>query len=88
VYPGDFQDVIANVSAFADLWPLGPRRLDLSLMNGTSELDAMYLEMDVVAPTTTNTTPAGILGIPIETIVLSVIATLLVVGVVLVLRRR
>jgi len=88
VYPGDFQDVIANVSAIADLWPLGPRRLDLSLMNGTTELDSMYLEMDVIAPTTTSTTSGGILGIPIETIVLSLIATVLVVVVVLILRRR
>jgi hypothetical protein len=87
VYPGDFQEVIANVSAAAGLWPLGPRRLDLSLVNGTTEIDSMYLEMNVIAPETT-TTPVGILGIPIETIVLSIIATLLVVGVILVLRRR
>jgi uncharacterized membrane protein len=83
---GTYQDITATVSAEAGLWPLGPRRLDLGLMNGTTELDAMYIEMDVVAPTTT--TPSGVLGIPIETIVLSLVATGLVVLIVVVLRRR
>ena len=36
---GTYQDIIATVSAEAGLWPLGPRRLDLGLMNGTTELD-------------------------------------------------
>ena len=84
---GTYQDITATVSAEAGLWPLGPRRLDLGLMNGTTELDTMYIEMDVVAPTTTNTAN-GILGIPIETIVLSLVATGLVVLVVVILRRR
>jgi uncharacterized membrane protein len=83
---GTYQDITATVSAEAGLWPLGPRRLDLGLMNGTSELDTMYIEMNVVAPTTT--TPSGVLGIPTETIVLSLVATVLVVLVVVVLRRR
>jgi succinate-acetate transporter protein len=48
----------------------------------------MYLEMNVIAPTTTNTSPFGLLGIPIETIILSLIVTMAVVIVVLKLRRR
>ena len=84
---GSYQDITVNVNAAAGLWPLGPRRLDLGLMNTTHELDTMYLEMNVVAPTTTTT--SGILGIiPIETIVLSVIATAVVVIVVVLVRRR
>ncbi|MHA3963891.1 MAG: hypothetical protein AM325_010145 [Candidatus Thorarchaeota archaeon SMTZ1-45] len=82
---GTYEDIITNVSAEAGLWPLGPRRLDLGLMNGTTELDSMYIEMNVVAPTTTST---GILGIPNETIILSVIATIIVVAVVLIIKRR
>jgi uncharacterized membrane protein len=82
---GAYQDIIANVSAEAALWPLGPRRLDLGLVNGTTALDSMGLEMNVVAPITT---PAGILGIPIETIVLSLIATGIVVVVIVIARRR
>lgn len=88
LHPGDFQDVIANVSAAAGLWPLGPRRLDLGLINGTTELDSMYLEMNVVDPTTSNTTPNGIFGMPIEMVILSVVATIVVIGVVWKLRRR
>jgi uncharacterized membrane protein len=85
---GSHQNITATISATADLWPLGPRRLDLSLNNGTMEFDSMYLEMNVIAPTTTNTSPFGLLGIPIETIILSLIVTMAVVIVVLKLRRR
>lgn len=89
VYPGDFQEVIATVSADAELLPLGPRRLDLVLVNQTSgfALDDTYLEMNVVAPSTT-TPPPEVLGIPVETIVLSVVGTLAVILVVVWLRRR
>ena len=82
-----YQDIIANVSAAAGLWPLGPRRLDLGLFNGSTEIDSMYLEMNVIAPTTT-TTSQGILGIPLESIILSIVATAIVVGAVVMLRRR
>lgn len=82
---GTYQDIIANVSAEADLWPLGPRRLDLGLVNGTTGLDSIGLEMNVIAPTTTS---SGIMGIPTETIVLSLIATGIVVVVIVIARRR
>jgi len=83
---GTYQDITANISAEAGLWPLGPRRLDLGLMNGTTELDTLYIEMNVVAPTTTTNT--GFLGIPNETIILSIIATVIVIVVVLIIKRR
>jgi len=83
---GTYQDITATVSAEAGLWPLGPRRLDLGLVNGTTGLDSMYLEMNVVAPTTT--TPTGILGLSFETIMLSIIATAVVIIAVLIIRRR
>jgi len=88
---GSYQNITATISATADLWPLGPRRLDLSLNNGTVEFDSMYLEMDVIAPVTTSTTSSTLgnfLSIPIETIALSLIATIAVVIVVLIVRRR
>jgi hypothetical protein len=84
---GSYQDITATITAAADLWPLGPRRLDLSLNNGTIEFDATFLEMDVIAPTDT-TPPPGIFGIPLESIVLSVIATAVVLIVIVVLRKR
>ncbi|KXH70152.1 MAG: hypothetical protein AM326_01005 [Candidatus Thorarchaeota archaeon SMTZ-45] len=84
---GSYQDITATITAAAGLWPLGPRRLDLSLKNGTTELDATFLEMDVIAPTDT-TPPPGIFGIPLESIVLSVIATAVVLILIVVLRKR
>ena len=89
LHPGDFQDVIAIVSAIADLWPLGPRRLDLELVNLTTGFgfDDMHLEINLVAPSTT-TPPPGILGIPVETIILSVFGTLLVIIIIIWLKRR
>ena len=85
---GSYQNVTATISAAAGLFPLGPRRLDLSLVNGTTELDSMYLEMNVVAPPGTTTTTFSILGIPLDFLVLSIIATVFVIGLVLVVKRR
>ena len=85
---GSYQNVTATITAAADLWPLGPRRLDLSLVNGTTELDTMALEMDVVAPPGTTTPPPGIFGMSYEFLILSIIATAFVIGLVLVVRRR
>jgi hypothetical protein len=85
---GSYQNITATISATADLWPLGPRRLDLSLNNGTVEFDSVYLEMDVVAPPGTTTTGFNILGIPFDFLLLSIVATVFVIGVVVVIRRR
>jgi uncharacterized membrane protein len=84
---GTYQNVTATITAAAGLLPLGPRRLDLSLNNGTVEFDSMYLEMNVIAPAATTTSP-GIFGMSYEFIVLSIIATAFVIGLVIVVRRR
>lgn len=88
LHGGAHRDITVTVSAEAGLWPLGPRRLDLGLVNSTWELDSMYIEMDVVAPAESDGTPVGFFGIPIETIVLSIAATAIVVIVVVILRRK
>jgi hypothetical protein len=84
---GTYENVTATITATADLWPLGPRRLDLSLNNGTFEFDSTYLEMNVIAPVAT-TTATGIFGMSYEFLILSTVATALVIGLILFVRRR
>ncbi len=85
--PGTYVNITATITATSDLWPLGPRRLDLSLNNGTFEFDSTYLEMNVIAPAAT-TPPPGILGMTYEFIILSTVATVLVIGLVIYVRRK
>ncbi len=85
---GMFQDITVTVSAAADLLPLGPRRLDIALMNGTSELDEMHLDMEVVAPSETTTTGWNFFGLGLEGFLLSIVATVGIIAVVVVVKRR
>ena len=85
---GSYQDIIVTVSAAAGLLPLGPRRLDMALMNGTTELDTMHLDMYVVAPATTNTGGGSFLGLTPEMMLISIAATVCVIGAVIAIRRR
>jgi hypothetical protein len=84
---GASQNVTATITATAGLLPLGSRRLDLSLNNGTVEFDSIYLEMNVIAPAAPTTAP-GIFGMSYEFLILSIVATVFVIGLVIVVRRR
>jgi len=76
-----YQNITATITATASLYPLGPRRLDISLTNGTTELDSMYLEMDVIAPQkndnqTSTSSLLVFIMVSIITIVLAIILAL------------
>ena len=83
-----FQDITVTVSAEAGLLPLGLRRLDIALMNGTTELDTMHLDMDVIAPTATSTTGWDFFGLGLQGFLLSVAATACIIVAIVAIRRR
>jgi hypothetical protein len=85
---GSHQDIVVTVGAAAGLLPLGPRRLDLALMNGTTELGTMHLDMYVVAPTSANTGAGVFFGLTPEMMLVSIAATAFVIAAVIVMRRR
>lgn len=82
---GSYQDITVTISASADLLPLGPRGLDYRLMNGTTELDKISFEIELIAPPGTTPTTPGITGFPWEAIVLGICAA---VGIPMLTKRR
>lgn len=82
---GSYQDITVTISATASLLPLGPRGLDYRLMNGTTELDRISFEIELIAPPGTTPTTPGIPGFPWPAIIIGLI---IAVGIPIIVRRR